>query len=207
MRKKLILALNVFLDICISRIRILFYPLYTSARILGSIRHVLQYLCNEYLKSLMAECGNGVRIYGNIRITSPENVSIGNNVHINMGAFMRAEGGLRIEDNVHIGRNLTVYTMNHNYQGECLPYDESLVYKPVTIKKNVWIGMNVSITPGVTIGEGAIIGMGTLVSRDIPPLAIVGGEPPKILKYRDEEHYHDLDRRGCFSGMTGVKTE
>lgn len=204
MKNRLLRLLDIILDAFIARIRILFYPFYLSVKAIDVARDGYLFLSNEYLKMKMGECGTGVRIYGNIKITSPENVEIGNNVHINRGAFVRAEGGLKIEDNVHIGRNLTIYTMNHNYLGQSLPYDSSLLYKPVTIKKNVWIGMNVSITPGVTIGEGAIVGMGTLVSKDVPPLAIVGGSPLNVLRYRDEQHYNYLNNQKRFSGMSGI---
>ena len=156
-------------------------------------------LCRQFSK-----CGEGIYIYAPCRITAPHKVKVGNNVHINRGAFIRANGGLLIGDNVHIGRNLVLYTVNHNYQGEALPYDHTNILKPVVINKNVWIGINVTIIPGITIGEGAIIGAGTVVSKDVPPLAIVGASPQQILKYRDKEHYRNLEQRQCYGGPSGV---
>jgi acetyltransferase-like isoleucine patch superfamily enzyme len=93
--------------------------------------------------------------------------------------------------------------MNHNYVGKCLPYDETMVYKPVHIKRNVWIGMNVTIAPGVTIGEGAIIGIGSVVARDVPPMSIVGSAPLRELKTRDIEHYQILETKRSYGGMSG----
>ena len=93
--------------------------------------------------------------------------------------------------------------MNHEYEGECLPYDANRVLKPVRIGRNVWIGMNVVVIPGVTIGDGSIIGMGTVVARDVPPLAIVGSAPQRVLKERDEEHYRALDAAESYGGMSG----
>lgn len=149
------------------------------------------------------KCGKGVHVRYPARITGWKHIEIGDNVHINRNAFIRGEGGLKIGDNVHIASNLVLYTINHNYEGDALPYDHTLVRKPVVIGKNVWIGVNVVIIPGVTIGEGAIIGAGTVVSRDVPPLAIVGSQPPRIIKFRDEDHYFDLERRRRYGGVSG----
>lgn len=54
----------------------------------------------------------------------------------------------------------------------------------VVIGNDVWIGDNVSILDGVKVGDGAIIAAGALVTENVPPYAIVGGLPAKILKYR-----------------------
>src|SRR5690606_23541026 len=110
----------------------------------------------------------------NHTISGCGNLEIGENVHINENAFIRAEGGVIIGDNTHISRNLVLYSINHDYQGDLIPYDNQMIKKEVLIGKNVWIGMNVCVVPGTTIGDGSIIGMGTTVSGDIPPLSIVG---------------------------------
>lgn len=158
---------------------------------------------NERLMARLAHCGQGVHFNGRIDLAGPEFVSIGNNVHIGDGAFIKAAGGLVIGDHVHISRNLTLYTINHQYEGLRLPYDETLTYKPVTIERNVWIGMNVCITPGVTIGEGAIIGMGTVVSKDVPPYAVVGSQPYRVLKQRDVAHYQTRQEEAAYGGVNG----
>lgn len=124
-------------------------------------------------------------------------INIGANVHFN-GARLYASGGLEIGDNFHSGKGLIVLTQNHNYSGEALPYDCTVIKKRVVIGDNVWCGLNVVILPGVTIGEGAIIQVGAVVSRSVPQLAIVGGNPAKVIKYRDEGHYYRLKRQGSF---------
>lgn len=53
---------------------------------------------------------------------------------------------------------------------------------PVIIGQNVWVGDKATILPGVTIGDGAVIGANSVVTKDVPPYSIVGGNPAKVLK-------------------------
>jgi len=151
----------------------------------------------------LQSCGTGVKINGKIIITEPQSCTIGNNVHIGNNAFFSTAGGLTIGDNTHISRNVTIYTVSHNYSGNTLPYDDDENPKPVLIGKNVWIGMSVNIVPGITIGDGAIISMGTLVTQDIPERAIAGNAPNKIINYRDEKHYLNLEQKKSYGGVNG----
>ena len=59
--------------------------------------------------------------------------------------------------------------------------------KPTTIGNDVWIGENVFFTGGLTIGDGAVVLAGAVVTKDVPPYAVVGGVPAKVLKYRYDE--------------------
>lgn len=56
--------------------------------------------------------------------------------------------------------------------------------KFIVVGNDVWIGNEVIILRGVTIGDGAVIGAGTVVTKDVPPYAVVSGNPAKIIKYR-----------------------
>lgn len=74
-----------------------------------------------------------------------------------------------------------------------LTYLQDIATKKVTIGNDVWIGIKATIMPNITIGDGAVIGANAVVTKDVPPYAVVVGVPAKIIKYRfDEEIIKDL---------------
>ena len=169
------------------------------------------YFLNHYLRyrylNKAKKVGKNVKINGVVKLTGLDGLEIGENVHIGENAFFRAEGGLKIGDNTHFARNVTIYTHSHNYEGKCLPYDDTFNYKKVTIGKNVWIGINVMILPGSKIGDGAIIGGGSTIAGHIPSMAIYGAAKASRIKSRNGSHYKRLESNKNFGGVNGVKYE
>jgi acetyltransferase-like isoleucine patch superfamily enzyme len=153
----------------------------------------------DYLYNSLKMIGVDSEIQPRCRIHHPENISIGDNVRIGEGALIEGMGGLVIENNVIFGPDVTIWTANHNYENpQKLPYDEKVIFKSVHIEDNVWIGCKSIIVPGVTIHEGAVIAMGSVVTKDVPKCAVVGGNPAKVLKYRDIKKYDELCKRKSF---------
>ena len=113
-------------------------------------------------------------------------------IYIGPGAWFELRGYIYIGSGTIIGPRLTVHTANHNWNGEMLPYDDIYIVKDVFIGKNVWIGADVSIMAGVTIGEGAVIAANSVVTKEVPPYTLVGGNPAKEIKKRDVEKYNRL---------------
>ena len=109
------------------------------------------------------------------------NIHIGKNVFINAGCKFQDQGGIYIEDGVLIGHNAVLATINHMEDPE---KRAGMIFQPIHIEKKVWLGANVTVLPGVTIGEGSVIAAGAVVTKDVPPYAIVGGVPAKVIKYR-----------------------
>lgn len=96
------------------------------------------------------------------------------------GVSIVADKEVIIEDHVTVGANAIIGDRD----------DHSEIYgtepRSVHICKHAWIGMNATIMKGVTIGEYAIVGAGAIVTKDVPPRAIVAGVPAKIIKYRED---------------------
>lgn len=124
-------------------------------------------------------------------ISDIHNVIYSSPIYIGPGSWIELRGKLYIGSGTIIGPRIRILTSNHNYTGDSLPYDEKYIIKDVHIHENVWI---VLIVPGVVIEEGAVVAAGSVVTRHVPKCAIVGGNPAKIIKYRDIETYERLNR-------------
>lgn len=108
-----------------------------------------------------------------------KNIHIGKNVFINSGCRFQDQGGIFIGDDVLIGHNVVLATLNHGFA----PEDRGTTYPaPIYIGRAVWIGANATVLQGVTIGESAVIGAGAVVTKDVPSNTVVGGVPAKVIK-------------------------
>ena len=144
-------------------------------------------------------CGENVFICLDSFFSAKEHIEIGNHVWIGHNSRFMCEGGLIIKSGTIISHNVEIWTSNHYFKGDDLrsvPYDKRFILKKVIIGENVWIGSRVIITPGVKIGEGAVVGAGAVVTKEVPPLAIVGGNPIRIIGFRDKEQYEKLKQDG-----------
>lgn len=105
-------------------------------------------------------------------------VIIGDNVTVKSGVFLWE--GTVVEDDVFIGPNAT-------FTNDPLPrskmYPEQ--FKGITLRKGCSIGANATLLPGVTVGERAMVGAGAVVTKDVPPFAVVIGNPAKIIRVMD----------------------
>ncbi|MDH8701960.1 acetyltransferase-like isoleucine patch superfamily enzyme [Dysgonomonadaceae bacterium PH5-43] len=94
----------------------------------------------------------------------------------NPGLYINASGGLKLGNNVAIGANTSITTVNHyKYDHRKQGYK-----KGITIGDNVWIGANCSITAGVTIGDNVVIGAGCTVRENIPSNVVVIGSASNL---------------------------
>lgn len=142
-------------------------------------------LRGRYLKKKITSCGHSIKLLRGFRLDNPSGLSIGNNFSCNYNCHINAAGGVAIGNNVLIGPDVKIWSVNHEYvikEGHLTWYSHEYKKVAVEIQDNVWIGANAFIAPGVKIGEHVIIGAGSVVTRSVPPNCIVAGNPAKIIK-------------------------
>ena len=110
-------------------------------------------------------------------------------IYAEVGKFCSIGAGSIIGMGLHTLNNLStspLFTEKHNALGITWTKEESSVYpfKKVCVGNDVWIGARVMIMGGVHLGNGAVVGAGAIVTKDVPPYAIVAGVPAKIIRYR-----------------------
>ncbi|VEB96358.1 Putative acetyltransferase SA2342 [Cedecea lapagei] len=118
--------------------------------------------------------GNNCNICANALIEN--DVVIGNNVTVKSGVYIW--DGVRIEDDVFIGP-CVAFTNDKHPRSKIYPEE----FLQTIVRKGASIGANATILPGVEIGEKAIIGAGSVVTKDVPPYAIVVGNPARFIKW------------------------
>lgn len=108
-------------------------------------------------------------------------VVIGNNVTVKSGVYIW--DGVELEDNVFIGP-CVAFTNDKRPRSKAYPEQ----FMKTMVRKGASVGANATILPGVEIGEKAIVGAGSVVTKDVPPFAVVVGNPAKIIEWieRDE---------------------
>ncbi len=97
------------------------------------------------------------------------------------------KGKVIIDDFVFFGHGVKVLARGHDYNLFDKDRQKLVIEKPIHIKKGVWVSSGSIILGGVTIGENAVIGAGSVVTKDVPPYAIVAGNPAKLIKYIDKK--------------------
>lgn len=112
-----------------------------------------------------------------------KNITIGQRVFINSGCHFQDQGGITIGDDVLIGHNVVLATLNHALKPD---QRKDMIPAPIVIGRNVWIGANATVLPGVTIGDNAIVAAGAVVTRSVAEDTVVGGVPARVIKTINE---------------------
>jgi len=140
----------------------------------------------------LIELKDKVVIFDNVRLVVPNRsectaagIRLGYNVIINVGCFLSGEGGLDVEDEVLVAPHVRILTAGHeiDYEHASILHN-TLTYAPVHIGRGAWLGAGCTVLQGRNIGKGAVVGAGAVVTEDVPPFAIVAGNPARFVRYR-----------------------
>lgn len=118
-------------------------------------------------------------------------LNFGKNEHLYIGSFCSIASGVVFSLNADHPYN-RISTFPYKAKVLNMGLTEASSKGNIQVDDDVWIGQNAIILSGVHIGQGAVIAAGAVVTKDVPPYAIVGGVPAKVIKYRFNKDIIDL---------------
>jgi galactoside O-acetyltransferase len=149
-----------------------------------------KYLRRYLYKIFFKEVGNKFSAGLRVKIQVPGNIQVGNNVSFNYGVWIAAnkhkDGGIIFGNNVLVGPYTIIHSGNHRFKDASLPiFKQGFEFKTITIEDDVWIAAHCTILSGVKLGKGSVVAAGSVVTKDVPPYAVVAGVPAKIISHRE----------------------
>jgi acetyltransferase-like isoleucine patch superfamily enzyme len=144
------------------------------------------FMKKRFLMLMGARIGKRVIIYPGVWISPGRNLVVEDDVNLAKDVLLVTPGGITIGARTMIGFRTQIISGNHVIPaGKKKIFDSGYDRKPIFIGRDVWIGGNCLIYAGITIGEGAVIAGGSVVTKDVEPFTIVGGNPAKLIRYRE----------------------
>ena len=137
------------------------------------------------LRLLGADVSDNVRIYSGFHIRDPFNISIAEGVSIGPNVVLDGRKGIKIGKSTVIAYEAIIWTLSHDYND----LNFSCKGTSVIIGDYAWICSRAIIMPGINVGNGAVIASGAIVTKDVPPYAIVAGVPAKIIGWRKQANW------------------
>ncbi|MHB8481164.1 MAG: DapH/DapD/GlmU-related protein [Nitrospiria bacterium] len=140
-------------------------------------------LRRKFLIKEFGACGENPTILEGFIVDNPQGLYVGDNFICNRGCHFNSGGIVRIGNNVLLGPNVKIWSVNHRFDDISIPINEQgYAYAEVVIGDDVWIGANSFIVPGVNIGRRSILGACTVLTKSVPPFSMVVGNPGKVIK-------------------------
>ena len=156
------------------------------AKMIYVLREEATNKCIVHQKSLLGHHGKDFYLANNVVITSPQEVTFGNHCAVNEFVHILGGGGVAMGDGVWIASHSSLISVTHPTDVEFIG-DHPNIVAPIVIEDHVWIGSRATILPGVKLGKSCVIGAGAVVTKDVPPYAIVTGVPATIQRYKNIE--------------------
>jgi acetyltransferase-like isoleucine patch superfamily enzyme len=141
------------------------------------------------------EIARSATLQGGVRFFHVGRLKIGAGSLVNRGVYLDNRAGLTIGENVSIAHDARIYTLGHDV------HDAGFAArgKPVVIEDYAVLFAGAMVMPGVTLGRGAVVMAGAVVTKSVPPMRIVGGNPAVDLGPREAEPAYTLGRRYWFA--------
>jgi len=141
---------------------------------------------SKFINLYGCEVGDDTKIGAFVEIQ--KGAKVGRNCKVSSHTFICE--GVTIEDGVFVGHSVTFindsYPHATNADGS-LQTEADWAVERTLVKRGASIGSGSTILSNITIGEGAIVGAGSVVTKDVPPYAIVAGNPAKLLRYQESK--------------------
>ena len=126
------------------------------------------------------EVGDGVRIGAQVFVHGP--VRLGPRVSLNPRVSLDGgRAGIELGADVRVATGAVLFAFDHGMAADRTVREQPVRSQGIRVGDDVWIGANAGITDGVTVGAHAVVAMGAVVTRDVPPFAVVGGVPARVL--------------------------
>jgi acetyltransferase-like isoleucine patch superfamily enzyme len=138
------------------------------------------------------DAANLVYIHPRARLTPPRKVTLGASCLVG-NAYLYALAPISIGAHAVIGDGVFLCSASHDHSDP----DFALVTKPIRVGDHAWIATNATVMPGVSVGRGAVVAAGAVVTRDVPDMTIVGGNPAREIGKRATVHGDWVTARLC----------
>lgn len=124
--------------------------------------------------------GEGFRLIPPFFADCGRSIHVGRHVFVNQNCTFYSLAPIVIGDEVLIGPNVSLITSGH----PVAPSQRlaALVGRPITVEDDVWIGAGATVIGGVSIGARSVVAAGSVVTRDVPPDSLVGGNPATVIR-------------------------
>jgi acetyltransferase-like isoleucine patch superfamily enzyme len=147
---------------------------------LPDLRPVLR-LRGFLLRPSFKYCGENFQIARHVTINFTNRLQIGNDVFIATGCWLHAGGGIVLQDKAQLGPYAVLVTGDHTTVNGSYRFGPSNL-QPIHICQGAWIAAHATVTKGVVIGPGALLAANSVATHDVPPFAMAGGVPARIIE-------------------------
>jgi maltose O-acetyltransferase len=133
------------------------------------------------LRPSFKRCGRNLQVARRVTINFPSRMEIGRDVCFATGCWIHAWGGIIVEDEVMIGPYAVLVSGDHTQVDGSYRHGPSRL-APISLCRGAWIAAHATVTSGVVIRRGALLAANSVATHDIPPYAIAGGVPARVIQ-------------------------